>query len=108
MPIYEYVCKKCGHLFDVLQKISDDPLNYCPECGEPELRKRVSAPAFRLKGGGWYETDFKSANKRNLADGGEAKGANGDKPAADGAAEKPAASKREGGTTKSAGAGGSS
>ncbi|RMF98495.1 MAG: zinc ribbon domain-containing protein [Gammaproteobacteria bacterium] len=103
MPIYEYVCKKCDHLFDVLQKISDEPLTYCPECGEPELRKRVSAPAFRLKGGGWYETDFKTGNKRNLADGGEAKGANGDKPAGDAAKDKPAAG--QGGDGKSASAG---
>ena len=68
MPIYEYQCQKCGHVFDVLQKMSDDPLKDCPECGEPELRKLVSAPNFRLKGGGWYETDFKDRNKRNLAD----------------------------------------
>ena len=68
MPIYGYVCKSCSHRFDVLQKMSDEPLKDCPECGEPELRKRVSAPNFRLKGGGWYETDFKDRNKRNLAD----------------------------------------
>jgi putative FmdB family regulatory protein len=67
MPIYEYACKKCEHLFDVLQKMSDDPLTYCPECGAPELRKLISAPSFRLKGGGWYETDFKTGDKRNLA-----------------------------------------
>jgi putative FmdB family regulatory protein len=71
MPIYEYQCKACEHVFDVLQKMSDDPLTYCPECGEPELRKLLSAPNFRLKGGGWYETDFKDKNKRNLADGGD-------------------------------------
>ena len=69
MPIYEYQCKACEHVFDVLQKMSDDPLTYCPECGEPQLRKLMSAPNFRLKGGGWYETDFKDKNKRNLADG---------------------------------------
>ncbi|MBT8423211.1 MAG: zinc ribbon domain-containing protein [Gammaproteobacteria bacterium] len=67
MPIYEYQCNDCNHVFDVLQKISDDPLTYCPECGEQELRKLLSAPNFRLKGGGWYETDFKDKNKRNLA-----------------------------------------
>jgi len=72
MPIYEYQCKACEHLFDVLQKMSDDPLTYCPECGEPELRKLLSAPNFRLKGGGWYETDFKDKNKRNLAGGADA------------------------------------
>ncbi len=71
MPIYEYECQACNHYLDVLQKLSDDPLTYCPECGEAELRKLVSAPSFRLKGGGWYETDFKKDNQRNLADGGK-------------------------------------
>ena len=69
MPIYEYQCNDCEHVFDVLQKIADDPLTYCPECGKPELRKLLSAPNFRLKGGGWYETDFKDKNQRNLAKG---------------------------------------
>ena len=67
MPIYEYQCNDCEHVFDVLQKMSEDPLTYCPECGKPELRKLLSAPNFRLKGGGWYETDFKDKNQRNLA-----------------------------------------
>jgi putative FmdB family regulatory protein len=67
MPIYEYECKACGHVFDVLQKMSDSPLTDCPDCNEPELKKLLSAPNFRLKGGGWYETDFKDRNKRNLA-----------------------------------------
>jgi len=67
MPIYEYECKSCGHILDALQKISEDPLTYCPECGEPQLKKLLSAPRFRLKGAGWYETDFKTGdNKRNL------------------------------------------
>ncbi len=66
MPIYEYACKKCDHTLDALQKISDDPLVECPECGEPELRKLLSAPRFRLKGAGWYETDFKKDNQRNV------------------------------------------
>ena len=78
MPIYEYACRKCEHVFDVLQKMTDEPLTYCPECGAHELRKLISAPSFRLKGGGWYETDFKTGNKRNLA-GGD-KGDKGDKP----------------------------
>ena len=69
MPIYEYECKQCGHVFDALQKMSDAPLQDCPDCGKPELRKLLSAPNFRLKGGGWYETDFKDKNQRNLADG---------------------------------------
>lgn len=60
MPIYEYLCDSCDHKMETLQKISDDPLKDCPECGEESLRKLVSAAAFRLKGSGWYETDFKS------------------------------------------------
>lgn len=67
MPIYEYQCEKCGHQFDALQKISEKPLKKCPECGNNSLTKLISAAGFRLKGGGWYETDFKSGNKKNLA-----------------------------------------
>lgn len=63
MPIYPYVCTVCGHEFDALQKFSDDPLLNCPECGESTLCKRLAAPAFQLKGTGWYETDFKHAGK---------------------------------------------
>ena len=66
MPIYGYVCQSCEHRFDVLQKMSDEPLVHCPDCGEPSLKKELSAPKFRLKGSGWYETDFKTDNKRNL------------------------------------------
>jgi len=69
MPIYEYACKSCGHVFDALQKMAEDPLTDCPDCGEPELKKLLSAPNFRLKGSGWYETDFKKDNQRNLAGG---------------------------------------
>jgi putative FmdB family regulatory protein len=64
MPIYAYVCTECGHEFDALQKISDDPLTECPACGKPGLRKRLTAPAFKLKGTGWYETDFKNSGKQ--------------------------------------------
>ena len=66
MPIYEYQCEACGHVFERLQKISDAPLKQCPDCGEDTLKKLVSAPAFRLKGAGWYETDFKTGNKKNV------------------------------------------
>lgn len=66
MPIYEYACQECAHVLDALQKISDDPLVDCPECGKPALKKKLSAPRFRLKGAGWYETDFKKDNQRNV------------------------------------------
>jgi putative FmdB family regulatory protein len=66
VPIYEYACKKCQHTFDALQKMNDEPLLDCPACGEPELRRLISAPRFRLKGAGWYETDFKKDNQRNV------------------------------------------
>jgi putative FmdB family regulatory protein len=66
MPIYEYACQQCAHTLDALQKMSDDPLVDCPECGAPALRKKLSAPRFRLKGAGWYETDFKKDNQRNV------------------------------------------
>ena len=85
MPIYEYQCQACDHGLEVLQKISDAKLQDCPKCGKPALKKKVSAAAFRLKGGGWYETDFKTGSKKNLAGGadGAAGGSSGDKkPAA--------------------------
>ena len=68
MPFYEYECPHCGYDEEVLQKITDKPLTKCPSCGKKGLRKLMSAPVFRLKGSGWYETDFKSdkENKRNL------------------------------------------
>lgn len=66
MPIYEYACTNCDHSLDALQKMSDDPLRECPECGEPSLKRLLSAPRFRLKGEGWYETDFKKENQRNV------------------------------------------
>ena len=90
MPIYEYECKSCGHILDALQKMSEDPLQYCPECGEHALKRLLSAPRFRLKGEGWYETDFKTGDKkRNLhAD---------DKASKD---AKPDADKKSGGSKK--------
>jgi putative FmdB family regulatory protein len=66
MPIYAYACKECDHTLDALQKIADAPLVDCPECGEAALKRLLSAPRFRLKGKGWYETDFKTQNQRNL------------------------------------------
>ena len=67
MPIYGYACKNCSHTLDALQKMSDDALLECPECGEPALKRQLSAPRFRLKGQGWYETDFKKDNQRNIS-----------------------------------------
>ena len=67
MPIYEYCCQDCGHSLEAIQKLADEPLIDCPECGKPALKKQVSAPAFRLSGGGWYETDFKTGDKKNIA-----------------------------------------
>jgi putative FmdB family regulatory protein len=70
MPFYEYQCKSCGHELEAMQKVSDVPLKKCPHCGKSQLQRLMSAPVFRLKGGGWYETDFKGDkdNQRNLAD----------------------------------------
>ncbi len=67
MPIYEYECKACGHRLEKLQKVSATPLTECPACEKPELARLISAAGFRLAGGGWYETDFKSGGKKNLA-----------------------------------------
>jgi putative FmdB family regulatory protein len=78
MPIYEYQCQSCDKQTEALQKMSDELLLDCPHCGESALKKKVSAAAFRLKGGGWYETDFKTGSKKNLAGGGEGAGS-GDK-----------------------------
>jgi putative FmdB family regulatory protein len=77
MPFYEYECKNCGHALEAMQKINDSPLRKCPHCGKQQLQRLMSAPVFRLKGGGWYETDFKGDqdNKRNLADRPEPDGA---------------------------------
>lgn len=83
MPIYAFSCDACGHAFDRLQKLSDADPTDCPVCGEPAIRRQLTAPQFRLAGGGWYETDFKKDGdkKRNLAgDGGDAKPASEGKP----------------------------
>ena len=68
MPIYEYQCTDCAHKFDELQKMDDAPLIDCPQCNKASLVKLVSAPSFRLKGSGWYETDFKKDKRKNLAE----------------------------------------
>ena len=91
MPIYEYCCQNCGHSLEAIQKLADAPLTDCPECGKPALKKQVSAPTFRLSGSGWYETEFKTIDKKKIA------GERGD------TADKPAA-KTESGSTSSEGA----
>ena len=93
MPFYEYQCKSCGHALEAMQKINDSPLKKCPHCGKSQLQRLMSAPVFRLKGGGWYETDFKSEqdNKRNLADRPEAQAPKEDKKESTEAASKEAA-----------------
>ncbi|MBO9665037.1 zinc ribbon domain-containing protein [Dokdonella sp.] len=99
MPIYEFECQACAAVFDRLQKISDPDPTVCPECGQPRVRRRLTAPAFRLAGSGWYETDFKKDGdaKRNLAAKDDApalaksetKSDTADKPKADKPADKP-------------------
>ncbi len=91
MPFYEYQCSACGSHHEELQKISARPLRKCPACGRSTLRRLVSAPVFRLKGGGWYETDFKGDkdNQRNIA--GDKEPATADGPPA----EKPKEEKAE-------------
>ena len=68
MPIYEYQCNECNNVLDALQKVNDKPLVDCPECGKNSLKRLISAPNFRLKGEGWYETDFKKENRKNVVD----------------------------------------
>ena len=103
MPIYEYQCQSCQQELEALQKISDAPLEVCPECGERALRKKVSAAAFRLKGGGWYETDFKTGGKKNLAGEDKAGNARSDAggAASSGAADSGASTDSKSGSSKS-------
>src|SRR5262245_22278799 len=97
MPIYAFECAACGHRFDRLQKMSDaDPVE-CPACGEPQVRRQLTAPQFRLAGGGWYETDFKKDGdkKRNLAGEGSTGGGESKPAEAKPAESKPAEKKAE-------------
>lgn len=73
MPIYEYQCSTCGHQFEIIQKVNDELLTQCPDCNNNTLRKLMSSVGFRLKGAGWYETDFKSGSKKNIAQGDKSK-----------------------------------
>lgn len=94
MPIYEYACGSCEHRFETIQRASEEALVDCPSCGEGALKKLLSAPNFRLKGSGWYETDFKTGDKRNVVGDSAAEGdgqksdANGDAKAESGAKAK--------------------
>ncbi len=84
MPIYEYACGACEHRFETIQRASEEPLADCPACGESALKKLLSAPVFRLKGGGWYETDFKTGNKKNISGSDESNGSGSGKDNGDG------------------------
>ncbi len=101
MPIYEYQCDACGHDMEAIQKMSDPPLADCPACGKPSLRRKISAVGFRLKGSGWYETDFKSDNRRNVAgdaDGGKSKATEGGEAKTADKADSASGSKAKSGT----------
>lgn len=96
MPIYEYQCEACGHRLEALQKISEEPLSECPECGRPSLQKLISAAGFRLKGGGWYATDFKDSGKKKSGESSQSgtaasEGKSADKDKSGGGAESPKA-----------------
>ncbi|HIB25284.1 MAG TPA: zinc ribbon domain-containing protein [Gammaproteobacteria bacterium] len=95
MPIYEYKCQNCGHFFEVLQRISEEPLSDCPKCKKDALKKLVSAPNFRLKGEGWYETDFKKDRRKNLAENKEEKTSDKDKKSDEKTSEKDADKKKK-------------
>ena len=92
MPIYEYQCVSCGHELEKLQRISEAPLTDCPDCGESKLQRLVSAAGFRLKGSGWYETDFKKGKQKNLHGADNASKESSKKPATETA--KPAEAKK--------------
>ncbi len=101
MPIYEYRCESCGKELEKIQKFSDPPLINCPECNKPSLKKLVSASSFRLKGTGWYETDFKTKKKPDVSDdNGDNKGSSKDK-ASEGASETKGSSSGDGEKEKS-------
>jgi len=103
MPFYEYRCDNCEHELEALQKVSDPPLVECPVCGQSSLKRLISAVSFRLKGSGWYETDFKKSGKRNLHDSGTKEGRGGaeTKEGHGGADDKASGAKSETGGAKS-------
>lgn len=89
MPIYEYACGTCEHRFETIQRASEERLKDCPACGESALKKLLSAPVFRLKGSGWYETDFKTGAKKNVSDSGDSSGVGQDNGAGETDSAKP-------------------
>ncbi|MEN9787834.1 MAG: hypothetical protein RLZZ299_3098 [Pseudomonadota bacterium] len=98
MPIYEYGCPDCGHHFDVIQKFSDDPVTLCPSCAQNNVKKRITASSFVLKGGGWYKDHY------GLKSSGA--GTSGDGAASSGGSASTAASSTPPATTSSSGSGG--
>ncbi len=103
MPIYEYACGSCEHRFETIQRASEEALVDCPSCGEGALKKLLSAPNFRLKGSGWYETDFKTGDKRNVVGDASAEGDGGKSDAnGDGKADAGAKAKENGKVDKAA------
>jgi putative FmdB family regulatory protein len=102
MPIYEYRCAACGHELEALQKLADSPLKDCPSCGQSQLSKLMSAAGFRLKGSGWYATDFKGGRKGVEKSNGESgKGESGKGESGKGESGKGDAGKGEGGKSES-------
>lgn len=93
MPTYEYRCEACGHRFEAFQKMSDDPVETCPECGEPEAERQMSAGAgVVFKGSGFYETDYKRSGRGEGGDGGSGEGSGGADASGDGSATSPSSS----------------
>ena len=102
MPIYEYQCESCGHRLEKIQKMADAPLKDCPACETPSLKKQVSAPAFRLKGDGWYETDFKTGSKKNVLHGPDSSSKSSDSSSSGGSSSSSDSSSKDSGSSSAA------
>lgn len=89
MPIYAYKCADCGHVKELLQKISDAPLTDCPDCGRPSMAKMVTAAGFQLKGSGWYATDFRNKDSGRKGSKPDSKDSDGKSSNPDGKSSKP-------------------
>lgn len=101
MPIYEYQCQSCEHKLEALQKIADALLTDCPACEKPDLKKQVTAAAFKLTGTGWYETDFKNSGKKEVKGAKEGKSSEGDSKPAEKSAPSPVKNEKSGGASDS-------